>query len=279
MELPPSPSASQSETAFPLLFKRKSKIYNKIVGLVEANRGLNFDQRFIDFDAYCETAGDQAKKLGKDHARDYRARRNIYIEFLEKRIFTLLDYVFESRRRMNAMAGGFMSLLHELYAKFDDYRGEMGRQFAFTPISTHAVSAFCERQIGLQERLAKMHLQMTAAQMTPEFLPAVIREIKAPPSPLVQQRLSALQRQHKSILDDLHVVGCRIAFQLREWQRVLGNLTADGVVTSVELTAAARSILPPSSTDVVQPRGVHDFDATGPRPVAATPQTKARDNN
>lgn len=242
-----TPDSSATESSLAVVFQRKSKLFQKFTSLVEADRDSSPARKLLTFDICPAGNPSGKKKEAKDHARDYRARKTAYIDFLERKIYELLDYTVEMRRRLSSLASGYLAKLYELYRRSDEQSKDISKNIKSNVATVGKLSAYCEGQIGLQETLAHTHLHMVAAQVAPEFLRAAVASIKVEPSPIAQQRLSFLQMQHTSIISDLQLLDYRIGFQLREWQRLVHTLTNDGVITPLELTAGVGTVLPQSS--------------------------------
>lgn len=237
---------SEASSVAPL-FSRRNKIYQKIMQLIDANKNLNFNSSFLDFDRFLEQEFSNVeefrdlkeKKQAKDHSKDHRRRKELYVKFLEHKIFELLDYTFKLNESRKKIAQGLIDVLSEKYNQLNLEKTRIAKLFTANASPVPAKSNLSdlspshlsqseahkssEKQTQLRCEIARTHLQAAALSATTPIMKLFKEEILyAPPNSKI--KVSFLFQQHNRMILDMTVLNNAIMNQLQGWHEITCDL-------------------------------------------------------
>ena len=118
-----------------VLFKNKNKIFKKMQTIVaECNKTTSFNYlcpSFSNVDKFLEKTSqmsiesrqeNQNSKSDKKYSKDHRERKELYIQFLEKKIYELLDHIYFIQKTQENVAKKFYANLFAFAEQLESER-------------------------------------------------------------------------------------------------------------------------------------------------------------
>jgi len=131
-----SPLSKASHINFRDLFRNKNKLFKKMEDLenryVQSNISYYFDDDFFSFEKFFDQQTDvrpirsvhdqdshSSKVSDKNYSKDYRKRKTVYIQFLEKKIIQLMDHIYFMSKVQAESAKSCFSVLINIQQQFE----------------------------------------------------------------------------------------------------------------------------------------------------------------
>jgi hypothetical protein len=181
---------------FKSLFKNKSKIFKKMAE-IETKYSNNvisnhFDQDFFDFEKFVnqsdqgsikclkdQDSNNSSKFSEKNHSKDYRKRKTMYIVFLEKKIIQLLDHIYFMSKGQAEIAKSYYNVVITLQSQFEaeklrlfNYCEMIQKNFNVTPQEEYVegLTNFFTKQNENRKKIVQGSLETVVNYSVPKLL-------------------------------------------------------------------------------------------------------------
>ena len=136
LETPKNSSNNSQSTESAILFKNKNKIFKKMQNIVaECNKttsSINLCPSFSNVETFLgessqisiEPQNSQNQKSEKKYSKDHRERKELYIQFLEKKIYELLDHIYFVQKTQEQVAKKFYANLFAFAEQLESERNK-----------------------------------------------------------------------------------------------------------------------------------------------------------